>query len=87
MVVKKYIENNLDGEVILRQAISKAGPVITDNGNFILDWKFKLDKQYDWDQINTFLIKIPGIVETGLFIKMAKKVYFGNQDGSVIHRI
>ena len=87
LVVKRHIEKNFGGEVLVRQAIAKAGPIITDNGNFILDWKFELDKQFDWEQINLNLIALPGIVETGLFIKMAKKVYFGNEDGSISERI
>lgn len=51
-------------EIILRKAISKDGPVITENGNFILDTKFeeineKLEKQ---------IKAIPGVIESGLFI-------------------
>jgi len=26
---------------------------------------------------------IPGVIETGLFIRMAAKAYFGNSDGTV----
>lgn len=29
---------------------------------------------------------MPGVVETGLFIKMAKKAFFGMSDGSVKER-
>jgi len=85
-VVKQFIESNLDGEVILRQAVNKAGPVITDNGNFILDWKFNQNKSYNWSEINTRLISIPGVLETGLFIDMARKVYFGNENGTISER-
>eukprot|EP00823_Brevimastigomonas_motovehiculus_P007857 TRINITY_DN705_c0_g1_i1.p1 TRINITY_DN705_c0_g1~~TRINITY_DN705_c0_g1_i1.p1 ORF type:complete len:252 (+),score=56.02 TRINITY_DN705_c0_g1_i1:57-812(+) len=59
----------------------KAGPVVTDQGNFIIDVDFgplsdpvTLDKQ---------LHSIPGIVETGLFIGLAVKAFFGQKDGSV----
>ena len=85
-VVRRHIETHLGGEALLRQAINKAGPVITDNGNFILDWKFGARKDPDWPAISARLIGIPGVVETGLFIGMAKKAYFGNQDGTISNR-
>ena len=34
------------------------GPVVSDNGNFILDWKF--EKVGDWNNINNQLHNIPG---------------------------
>lgn len=80
--IKNNIQKLFGGSVALRMAVNKAGPVITDNGNFILDWKnFKQD--VNWNEINTQLILIPGVVETGLFINMASCVYFGMSDGSV----
>lgn len=85
-VVKNYIEANFDGVVTLREAINKAGPVITDNGNFILDWKFDPNSEHNWSEINSRLIAIPGLVETGLFINMTRRVYFGNEDGTVSER-
>ena len=63
---------------------SKAGPVVSDNGNFILDVDFGFIQ--DPKSLNDKLLQIPGIVETGLFIDMAEKVYFGNKDGSVTER-
>ncbi|EFA01628.1 ribose-5-phosphate isomerase [Tribolium castaneum] len=83
--IKTQIENQLGGTVELRMAKAKAGPVVTDNGNFILDWKNFQD--YKWDTINTKLNLIPGVVETGLFVNMAKKAYFGLADGSVKEQI
>lgn len=51
-------------EVVLRKAISKDGPVITENGNFILDVKFnEIDKD-----LEKKLKLITGVIETGLFI-------------------
>lgn len=66
----------------LRMAKMKAGPVVTDNGNFILDWKFTNNLQ-DWVTINKAITMLPGVVETGLFVSMASKVYFGLPDGTV----
>jgi ribose 5-phosphate isomerase A len=78
------------------------GPVVTDNGNFILDWKFSTEKTFNWENVNTSIKMIPGlnfifcekdpsakvlnfsgVVETGLFVGMACKAYFGMADGSV----
>lgn len=61
------------------------GPVITDNGNFILDWNFPQDLT-NWSKINEKISLIPGVIETGLFINMTKKVFFGMLDGSVKER-
>ncbi|XP_006629630.2 ribose-5-phosphate isomerase [Lepisosteus oculatus] len=79
--VAKEIERRFGGVAELRMAVSKAGPVVTDNSNFILDWKF--DREHNWKEVNTAIKMIPGVVETGLFIGMAARVYFGMQDGSV----
>ncbi|XP_021153474.2 ribose-5-phosphate isomerase isoform X1 [Columba livia] len=79
--VTRALTKNFGGVVELRMAVSKAGPVVTDNGNFILDWKF--DKVHEWSEVNTAIKMIPGVVETGLFIGMAEVVYFGMEDGSV----
>lgn len=80
--VKRKIESKYKGELHLRMAVAKAGPVITDSGNFILDWK-EYDQSLNWENVNKEITMIPGVVETGLFINMAKKVYFGMADGKV----
>ncbi|XP_047371569.1 ribose-5-phosphate isomerase [Vespa velutina] len=80
--IQHRIEDNYGGDVKIRMAVAKAGPVITDNGNFILDWHFPQDLS-DWNKINEEILLMPGVVETGLFIKMANKAYFGMTDGSI----
>ena len=68
---------------ILRQAEKKMGPVVTDNGNFIIDLKFP--KPIDNPkQVAIDLKMIPGVVETGLFIGMTDEVHVGTEDGSYI---
>jgi ribose 5-phosphate isomerase A len=59
----------------------KAGPVVTDNGNFIIDADFGVLENPA--QLEASLKRIPGILETGLFCGMAEKAYFGMADGSV----
>lgn len=65
-------------EIILRKAQSKLGPVVTDNNNFIVD--IKLDPISDPNKLNTELLSIAGILETGLFVKPATKVIVGYHD-------
>ena len=63
---------------VLREAKKKLGPVVTDNGNFILDVDFgQID---DPKELNQKLKAIPGIVETGLFINLANIVYVGGRE-------
>lgn len=83
--IQRSIEARFGGEAKLRMAIAKAGPCVTDNGNFILDWKnFSLDQ--DWPALNAVLLQTPGVMETGLFLGMAQRAYFGMHDGSVTFR-
>lgn len=55
-------------------------PFITDNGNYIVDCRFH--KIPDPAVLNDQLRRIPGIVETGLFIGMASTAVIGYTDGS-----
>lgn len=101
--IKNRIESLFGGDLHLRMAVAKAGPVITDNGNFLLDWFFEGSPATDFDGINREILMIPGgiqkcfifhrvpfnfysflgVVDTGFFIGMASKAYFGNADDSV----
>lgn len=68
----------LGGKPVPRVGTGKVGPVVTDNGNFILDVLMKqIDDPRDLD---TELKHIPGVVETGLFIDLADVVYVGTRD-------
>ncbi|TPX58449.1 ribose-5-phosphate isomerase [Powellomyces hirtus] len=71
----------LGGKPTLRMATRKAGPVVTDNGNFVIDADFGNIK--DPVALEKDLISIPGIVETGLFCNMATWAYFGMDNGEV----
>ena len=64
---------------MLREGEGKAGPVITDNGNFILDVTFQ--KIVDPAELDSQLRSIPGVLETGLFPDQADVVYVGNDRG------
>ncbi|KAJ7313371.1 hypothetical protein JRQ81_004674 [Phrynocephalus forsythii] len=79
--ITRAVTTRFGGVAELRMAVNKAGPVVTDNGNFLLDWKF--DRVHDWNAVNVAIKMTPGVVETGLFLNMAERVYFGMEDGSV----
>jgi ribose 5-phosphate isomerase A len=62
----------------LRETSGKVGPLVTDNGNFILDVDFgPIDTP---SKLNSNLRSIPGVVETGIFIGMADIVYLGTKN-------
>jgi ribose 5-phosphate isomerase A len=75
-VMRKIKE--MEGTPVLRESGGKVGPVITDNGNVIIDADFGLVQEPA--ELELKLKNIPGIVETGLFIKMADVVYIGKPD-------
>ena len=68
----------LEGKPVLRVGTGKVGPVVTDNGNFILDVSMK--RIDDPRELDMNLKHIPGVVETGLFIDLADVVYVGTRD-------
>ncbi|ORX33509.1 ribose 5-phosphate isomerase A-domain-containing protein [Kockovaella imperatae] len=67
----------------LRMGKMKAGPVITDNGNFVIDAPFPVEMMKDPAGLLRRIKMMTGVVEVGLFCDMAKAAYFGNEDGSV----
>ncbi len=67
----------IGGKAVLREFKGKIGPVVTDNGNFILDINFGPIKNPK--ELNFQLKSIPGVIETGLFINMADIIYIGKQ--------
>jgi len=73
-VVKHRIEE-AGGKPSLREGKGKVGPLITDNGNVIIDANFgPID---DAAELEKKLKMIPGVVETGLFIGLADIAYIG----------
>lgn len=74
----------LGAECILRQGVRKAGPVVTDNGNMILDctWENPVNALEMEDKIDS----IAGVVECGFFTKNVPSVFVAHADGSVERR-
>jgi len=72
---RSYVERtvrNLGGDPVLRLAVRKDGPVVTDNGELIFDVRFA--PTTDLRAVDQSLHHIPGIIETGLFFDMTSKV-------------
>jgi len=67
----------LGGKPVLRKGKDKVDPVVTDNGNFILD--VELGVIDDPGDLDVKLRLIPGVLETGLFVGMADVVYVGGR--------
>ncbi|KAJ9096948.1 ribose-5-phosphate isomerase rki1 [Naganishia adeliensis] len=71
----------------LRMGKAKAGPVVSDNGNFIVDAPFPREMMQRPAELLTKIKLLTGVVEVGLFCGLAKAAYFGNADGSVTARL
>jgi ribose 5-phosphate isomerase A len=71
----------LGSRPVLREGSGKDGPVITDNGNFILDCTFP--KIPDPEGLEIALDAFPGVISSGLFTRVAGKteVLVGKADG------
>ena len=63
------------GEPTLRRAERKDGPVVTDNGNLVLDCAF--GEISAPARLATTLSETPGVVEHGLFVGLADEVHVG----------
>ncbi|MFQ5998114.1 MAG: ribose 5-phosphate isomerase A [Candidatus Bathyarchaeia archaeon] len=65
----------------VRQAERKAGPVVTDNGNLIVDTYFgTISKPLELD---LKIKRIPGVIESGIFPSMANLALIGLKNASV----
>ena len=74
---------SLGAQPELRMGAKKDGPVVSDQGLWILDGMF--DEITDARNVNEILLNTPGVVDHGLFIDMATDVLIGKSDGSVEH--
>ena len=77
--VMRAIEK-LGGKPELRMGVKKAGPVITDQGNMVIDVKF--DSIDHPAELEKTLNNIPGVLENGLFVGVTDIVLVGEvKDG------
>ena len=69
--------------MIIRDGIRKKGPVITDNGNFIMDIKWPPNAKINPVKLESELNAIPGIIENGFFTQKPPRVFLSNSNGIV----
>ena len=74
--------NAMGGEAELRMATRKAGPVVTDQGNLVLDVRFE-GGIADPASLEKDINNIPGVLENGLFVNLADEVLVGQVDDGV----
>tara|TARA_B100000965_G_scaffold1280_1_gene1019 strand:+ start:307 stop:1017 length:711 start_codon:yes stop_codon:yes gene_type:complete len=80
--VQKTLEE-LGGSGDLRMAQKKAGPIVTDQGNLVLDLTFKngIGKP---DLLESQINNIPGVLENGLFVNLTDEVLVGRIENEVV---
>lgn len=67
----------------LRTGAKKDGPVVTDQGFWVIDARFSVIE--DPEALDRALRAIPGVLDHGLFTGMATDILVGEDDGSVTH--
>ena len=75
----------LGGKPEIRNAVKKDGPIITDQGNLVLDVKF--DSLDNPEELEKTINNIPGVLNNGLFVGLADLVIVGElKDGQIVVR-
>jgi len=74
---------DLGGEGRLRMAQKKAGPIVTDQGNLILDLSFRngIDQP---ELLESQINNIPGVLENGLFVNLTDEVLVGKVENDEV---
>ena len=78
----KDIITEMSGVSTLRMATKKAGPVVTDQGNLILDVLFNSGIK-DPKDLEMLINNIPGVLENGLFVDLTDKVLVGKIEDNI----
>jgi len=68
-------------EVTIEQRRRDGRPVVTDNGNFVLD--AHLEKITDKSALDTHLNLIPGVAENGMFTGIASEILMASPEGAI----
>ena len=72
-------EADVDGRTISQRHVA-GDPLLTDSGHYILD--LELGRIGDPEALEAALRRIPGVVETGLFLGIASAMVIGQEDGT-----
>jgi ribose 5-phosphate isomerase A len=73
---------SMGGVAELRMATRKAGPVVTDQGNLVLDVRFESGIS-DPIALERDINNLPGVLENGLFVNLADEVLVGEISNGV----
>jgi ribose 5-phosphate isomerase A len=73
---------SIGGVAELRMATRKAGPVVTDQGNLVLDVRFEAGIS-DPIVLERDINNLPGVLENGLFVNLADEVLVGEINDGV----
>ena len=65
----------LGGKPELRMGVKKAGPVVTDQGNLVIDVKF--DHIKNPEEMEKEINNLPGVLENGIFVGVADIIMVG----------
>lgn len=68
----------LGGTSSVREGKGKLGPIVTDNGNIIIDVNFGLI--HNPQELSVKVKSIPGVVETGFFVGLTDLVYIATEN-------
>lgn len=81
--VPRQIQKIFNGvKILMRGGDKKDGPVVTVNGNYLVDIWF--DRWPELLEINPLCKNIPGLVETSLFYRVAHKAVIANEEDAKI---
>ena len=72
----------MGGKAELRMADRKAGPIVTDQGNLVLDVRFE-EGIADPADLERSVNNIPGVLENGLFVNLVDEVLVGEVNNGV----
>jgi len=74
---------NLGGDGNLRMAQKKAGPIVTDQGNLIIDLTFR-NGINEPELLESQINNIPGVLENGLFVNLTDEVLVGKVENDEV---
>ena len=77
LTIKKLKDLGLEGKIRQKDNV----PYVTDNGNFIFDITLKTPLSNP-EELDKHLLRIPGVLATGLFFLPALEVILGDEDGT-----
>jgi len=76
--------NRLGADAELRVGARKAGPVVTDLGNLLIDARFR--GPFDAVALESELKLIPGVLDSGLFTRKRPELLVGHAGGTLEYR-